>query len=364
MSRSMEMTLSGERALITALRRKTRKFDPRGVVRVGIGDDCAVLQPPAGHELVVTTDLFLEMVHFRRDWHTPEAAGHRCLARGLSDLAAMGADPLAAFLSVAIPAELASRPGRGRSWVDRFVDGLLALAKLARVPLAGGDTAQSPSFPCSVDRRNHGMAGATAFFSADILLLGSVPAGEALLRSGSGAGDTIYVTGTLGGAAAELALLGRNQPRRLRGLRHPEPGKPHPHLFPEPRLAAGRRLRRLATAAIDLSDGIATDLDHLCRASGLCAVLDTDRIPVHPLALKTNESLAFALTGGEDYELLFTAPAEVRIPRRIGLVPIRPIGHMRTPQRGEAPHIVMRSGEREQRLDVEGWQHFESTPKT
>jgi thiamine-monophosphate kinase len=359
----MKTAVPAEQALITELRRKAQKSAARGgVVRVGMGDDCAVLQPPAGQELVVTTDLFLETVHFRRDWHTPESAGHRCLARGLSDLAAMGADPMAAFLSVAIPSELASRTGRGGSWVDRFVDGLLALAKQARVPLAGGDTAQAPPFPCSVGRRTRGMAQATAFFSADILLLGSVPAGEALLRSGARAGDTIYVTGALGGAAAELAALARNQPQRLRALRRPEPGRSHPHLFPEPRLAAGGRLRTLASAAIDLSDGIATDLDHVCRASGLCAVLEADRIPTHPLALKTTERLALALTGGEDYELLFTAPPDARIPRHVGTVPLRAIGHMRVPRRGEAPHILLRTADHEQSLDSQGWQHFQSTP--
>src|SRR5580698_9169520 len=110
----------GERSLIAAIR--SRAGSARGNLRVGIGDDCAVLRPPAGSEIVVTTDLSLEQVHFRRDWHAPEVVGHRCLARGLSDLAAMGARPLAAFLSVAVPAELTTR-GNGKSWLDRFLDG-------------------------------------------------------------------------------------------------------------------------------------------------------------------------------------------------------------------------------------------------
>ncbi len=155
---------------------------------LGIGDDCAILRPPRGHELLVTTDFTLEGRHFRRDLHPPESVGHRTLARGLSDLAAMGARPLAAFLSLALPGEmLATRAGR--VWVERFFAGLRSLADRHAVPLAGGDTAESPS----------------DLVLADIVLIGSAPAGRALRRSGARAGDALYVTGELGGAAAELA---------------------------------------------------------------------------------------------------------------------------------------------------------------
>src|ERR1035441_4485248 len=159
---------------------------------LGIGDDCAILRPPQGHEVLVTTDLTLEGRHFRRDWHPPESVGHRALARGLSDLAAMGARPLAAFLSLALPGEMLATRG-GRAWVDRFFAGLRGLANLSAVPLAGGDTAQSPN----------------GLVLADIVLVGTAPAGRALRRSGGRPGDALYVTGELGGAAAELAAMER-----------------------------------------------------------------------------------------------------------------------------------------------------------
>jgi thiamine-monophosphate kinase len=354
----------GERALIAALKQRVVDALPhRNPIRIGIGDDCAVLRPPPGHEIVVTTDLFLETVHFRRDWHTPESAGHRCLARGLSDLAAMGAVPLAAFLSLALPPELTVRNrGARAAWVSRFLDGLLALAKQAKVPLAGGDTAQAPPFPFPRRLRKPLPGASTSFFAADIVLLGSVPTGEALLRSGARAGDLIYVTGRLGGAAAELQMLAENHPALLRGLRAPVPGDHHPHLFPEPRLAVARRLRSLASAAIDLSDGIATDLDHLCQASRLCAVLQTDSLPIHPLAQVHPSAQALALTGGEDYELLFTAPASTRIPRRLAGVLMYPIGHMRKPSKSEIPSVFLGTQKTEILVSTKGWQHFQSRP--
>ena len=208
-----------------------------GLLRVGIGDDAAVLAVRRGEELVVTTDFSLEDVHFRRGWHAPEAVGHKCLARGLSDIAAMGARPVAAFVSLAVPREFTR--GR-RSWVDRFYDGLLALAEEWSVPLAGGDLAQAPG-------------GARARVAADIVLVGAVERGRALLRLGAKAGDGIYVTGTLGGAAAELRAV-IESPARFRSL--VAASAEHPHFFPEPRIHVGRALvrRRLATAAIDISD--------------------------------------------------------------------------------------------------------------
>ena len=155
-----------------------------GHVGRGIGDDCAVLPIPRGHEALVTTDFSLEGVHFRRDWHPPDTVGHRCLARGLSDIAAMGGVPGAVFLSLALPAELP------QLWVDGFIGGLLKLAARFSVSLAGGDTAQSPD----------GVL-------ADIVVLGSVPSGRAVLRSGAHAGDFLYVTGILGAAVADLNRL-------------------------------------------------------------------------------------------------------------------------------------------------------------
>jgi len=343
----------GERSLIAAIR--GRAAPPRGALRVGIGDDCAVLRPQAGEEIVITTDFLLEQVHFRRDWHTPEVAGHRCLARGLSDLAAMGARPLAAFLSLAIPSELAIL-GQGKSWITRFFDGLLALADRYKVPLAGGDTAQSPEF--DQGGRRH-----PALILADIVLIGGVKRGQALLRSAARAGDVIYVTGELGGAAAELLALGRNQ-EHFAGLTTAE--KKHPHLYPEPRIEVGLKLAsaKKAHAAIDLSDGLTTDLLHVCEESGLAAELDATAIPIHPLALQAEydgwvpTAIALALHGGEDYEILFTAPKWSTIPRKIAGVSIRPIGPMQ-PKRPRQPRVILHQPDgNSTSLEPGGWEHF------
>jgi thiamine-monophosphate kinase len=348
--------LVGERALIATIRARAAKA--KGTVRVGIGDDCAVLRPAAGDEIVVTTDFSLEQVHFRRDWHVPEAVGHRCLARGLSDLAAMGARPMAAFLSLALPTELTvsekkSGEKKAGSWLDRFLDGFLALADRCKVPLAGGDTAQAPE----VNGRRAGLA------VADIVLLGAVKRGHALLRSGARAGDVIYTTGELGGAAAELLAVGRN-PAEFRALTRAQ--KNHPHLYPEPRLATAQKLAagKRIHAAIDLSDGLSTDLGHVCEESELSAELDAAAIPVHALALQAEHdgwvpsAMALALHGGEDYELLFTAPRWTPIPRTIAGVNIHPIGQMmkRKPRR---PRIVLRERDgHETALESGGWEHF------
>ncbi len=325
----------GERALVAAIR--DRASPPKGLVRVGIGDDSAVLRPPAGDEIVVTTDFSLEQVHFRRDWHTPEVVGHRCLARGLSDLAAMGARPLAAFLSLAIPGELAAT-GQGKSWMTRFLDGLLSLADRFNLPLAGGDTAQSPEF--DERGRKH-----SALVIADIVLVGSVKRGHALLRSGAHAGDVIYVTGELGGAAAELLAVGRN-PERFAGLTRAE--EKHPHLYPQPRIEVGLKLAsaRKAHAAIDLSDGLSTDLLHVCEESGLAAELDAAAIPVHPLALQAERPDGFRprshwrSTAAKTTS--FSSPLRrwSRIPRKIAGVNIHPIGQMQ-PKRPRQPRLVL-----------------------
>lgn len=345
-----------ERELIAGIRARAQRF--REGVRLGIGDDCAILKPKAGHELVVTTDLLLEGRHFRRDWHSPESVGHRCLARGLSDIAAMGASPLAAFLSIAVPPEM-TKPARTKrngisaisaTWIDRFMDGLLALAAEHKVTLAGGDTAQSPG----------GVL-------ADIVVLGEVPRGQALLRSSAKAGDVIYVTGALGGSAAELAALERSPAWRAKA-RHAKQadGMMHPQLFPQPRIAAGLALRRrgLATAAIDISDGLSTDLDHLCEESKLRAEVDAAKLPVHPLAVKAEQqewspsALALALHGGEDYELLFTARPEMRMPRQIGGVAVRAIGRM-LPANVRHPRMTLRhADEHTDTLAARGWEHF------
>ncbi|MHB1936897.1 MAG: thiamine-phosphate kinase [Acidobacteriaceae bacterium] len=378
-------SIAGERAFIWSLRKQlaycgvparsgsARGFEARpsrGVV-LGIGDDCAILRQPSGHEILVTTDFSLETVHFRRDWHTPESVGHRCLARGLSDLAAMGAHPLAAFLSLALPAELVrSRAGRP-SWRQRFFDGFLLLADQYDVRLAGGDTAQSPLIPTAQAPRPRPnfRPPATGWALADIVLVGSAPRHRALRRSTAKAGDRIYVTGQLGGAAAELAQLAAHPGRFRVAKSSAEPGlpNPHPHLFPQARLAVGAWLLKncRATAAIDISDGLSTDLDHLCEESKLAATVDAAAIPIHPLAQReaastADKALQFALHGGEDYELLFTASPNTRVPRRIAGVPIARIGEMRE-QNPRAPRVllaeVVDGRKRTRPLPAGGWEH-------
>jgi thiamine-monophosphate kinase len=326
-----------ERDILKEIRARTGRGGS-GVLRVGVGDDAAVLAVRRGEEMVVTTDFSLEDVHFRRGWHAPEAVGHKCLARGLSDIAAMGARPVAAFVSLAVPREF-TRGARGaRSWTDRFYDGLLALAEEWSVPLAGGDLAQAPG-------------GARARVAADIVLVGAVERGRALLRSGAKAGDAIYVTGTLGGAAAELRAVIKS-PARSRSL--VAASAEHPHFFPEPRIGVGRALirRRLATAAIDTSDGLSVDLQHLCEESGLRAEVDAATLP-----LGRGAAMEDALHGGDDYELLFTAGANARMPRRIAGVPVRRVGTMLRRQAGRQQMTLLKDGQRSE-LKPGGWQHF------
>ena len=323
-----------ERAILESIRARTAGG---GALHVGIGDDAAVLRVRPGEEIVVTTDFSLEDVHFRRNWHAAEAVGHKCLARGLSDIAAMGARPVAAFVSLAVPAEWTRKRAKTRSWVDRFYDGLLALAQRWDVLLAGGDLAQSPG-------------GAHARAAADIVVIGAVERGRALLRSGAKAGDAIYVTGTLGGAAAELRSLTKSS-GHFRGITSAT--REHPHFFPQPRVGVGRALvrRRLATAAIDISDGLSVDLRHLCEESGLRAEVDAALLP-----MGSGATLEDALHGGDDYELLFTADSVARIPRSIAGVPVHRIGRML--RRSHGPRMTLMMDDRRRELKPEGWQHF------
>lgn len=326
-------TETGELAMLRTIRSRAAKI-PNARVALGIGDDCALLRPRRGEELAVTTDLSIAGRHFRLDWHPAESVGHRTLARGLSDLAAMGAQPVAAFLSLALPARLTRSASSGAaSWLDRFLDGLLALAARHGVALAGGDLAEAP------------------LALADIVLTGVVPHGGALLRSGAQVGDRVCVTGTLGGAAAELAALAAH-PRRF--ARATAGSASHAHLFPMPRIAQGTALRRraLATAALDISDGLSTELAHLAAASGVRIEIDAARIPLGPGA-----TLDDALHGGEDYELLFTVPAGVALPRTVAGVALTEIGRVLAARRGQ-PAVLLVEGERRSTLTPRGWEHF------
>jgi thiamine-monophosphate kinase len=285
-----------------------------------------MLRIPTGHETLVTTDFSLEGIHFRREWDTPERIGHRCLTRGLSDIAAMGGEPVAVFLSLALPLKLP------QGWVDGFARGVLKLARRFHVTLAGGDTASSPD----------GVL-------ADIIVVGSVPKGQAILRSGARPGDRIYVTGLLGGAAQRIFELYSTSGKRRRAAHTPTP-------LPMPRIEIGRLLRErgLASAMIDISDGLSTDLSHICEASGLGADVWENAVPRAKLRSNQLADVRIALHGGDDYELLFTSPRKSRVPDRVGRVPITQVGEI-TPT-GKVT-LVDNNGARS-KFAAHGWEHF------
>jgi thiamine-monophosphate kinase len=311
-----------EKALITQIRRMVKSAN-RTVI-AGIGDDCAVLRVRPGHESLVTTDLTLEGIHFRRDWHPAESVGHRCL----SDIAAMGGEPVAAFLSLALPRNTS------QAWVERFAESLIRLAKKHGVTLAGGDTAESPNG-----------------ILADIIVVGTVPKGQAVLRSGARPGDRIYVSGELGGSAAAVLQMKAKPKRKLNPRDYPR------HFYPEARLELGRILRekRLVTAMIDTSDGLSTDLAHICQESGVGAELAADSIPRARVGKPAREvDLDLALHGGEDYELLFTVRPGKRVPAQIAGVPLTPIGVITRARR----ILVRNSKGVAYELQARGWEHF------
>jgi thiamine-monophosphate kinase len=320
-----------EKKLIQQIRRLARGGSS---VVTGIGDDCAVLRVPPGHELLVTTDFTIENVHFRREWHPPDLVGRRCLTRGLSDIAAMGGEPRAAFLSLAVAGDVPQK------WVDRFLKGLLELAKEHKVPLAGGDTAQSEGG-----------------IQADIVVVGSAPKGKAVLRSGAKPGQQIYVTGELGGAAADLAYLAKSKPvgADSEHFSRPFTGTSHRLSAPHARVAVGLSLRRrgLASAMIDLSDGLSTDLEHICQESHVGAEIEAEAIPRAPVGpAKRRVALELALHGGDDYELLFTSAAAV--PAQIAGVRVTRIGRT---VRSAGMRLIGADGKR-QPLEARGWEHF------
>ena len=300
--------------------------------RVGIGDDCAVLRLASGKsrstETLVTTDYTLEGIHFRRDWHPAESVGHRALARGLSDIAAMGGDPVAAFLSLALPRDLP------QAWVGRFARSMISLAERYGVSLAGGDTAESPNG-----------------ILADIIVVGTAPQGKAILRSGARVGDRIYVSGELGGSAAAIVQMTARPKKKL------SPRDYRRHFYPEPRVELGRILREKgwATAMIDLSDGLSTDLAHICEESGVGAEIEEESIPRARVGKPAREvDFGIALHGGEDYELLFTAPAGKRIPAQIAGVGLSCIGRI---TRGQTILLLNPHGVGYE-LVPRGWEHF------
>jgi thiamine-monophosphate kinase len=296
----------------------------------GIGDDCAVLRLGPGQDSLVTTDFSLERIHFRRDWHPPESVGHRCLARGLSDIAAMGGEAVAAFLSLALPRDLP------QAWVGRFLRGLVGLAEKWGVTLAGGDTGESPG----------GVL-------ADIMVVGTVAKGKAVMRSGARPGDRIFVSGELGGSAAAILRMQVQPKKKLNPRVYPR------HFYPEPRLELGRILREtgLASSMIDTSDGLSTDLAHICEESGVGAELDAELIPRGRVGKPAREvDLEVALHGGEDYELLFTVPPGKRIAAHLGGIAVTQIGRIKR-SRG----ILIRNPKGiAKKLHPRGWEHFKT----
>lgn len=263
---------------------KLKRLAPRTKdLTLGIGDDCAIYRPRAGEELLFTTDQMIEGIHFTRA-QKASAIGERALARSLSDIAAMGGEPR--FCIVAMAAS-------DVQWIEEFYRGLLRLAKRTGTALAGGDLARDEKFHC------------------DVMVCGSVPRGKALRRDGARVGDSIFVSGP----------LGKPWDRRI-----------------EPRLALGRSLRGVATACIDLSDGLSLDLHRLCMASDLSA--EIDRVPV-----MRGSTIERALHGGEDYELLFTAKKAPPGCSRIGRM-----------TRGTPGKITFQG----EPLEPRGYDHFQS----
>jgi thiamine-monophosphate kinase len=338
---------AGERALIERIR--ARIPPPPSWVIVGIGDDAAVVEPERSRLEVITTDALVEGVHFDRAFCGPADIGHKALAVNLSDLAAMGAAPRVALLSLMLPAALSVAD------VDALLDGMLALAERARISLVGGNITRSPG-PLIVD----------------VTVTGSVHPRRLLTRRGARAGDEIYVTGSIGGAAAGLHALQRAQGPTA--LMEPPGEGIRRYLRPEPRLRFGLLLgrNRAARACIDLSDGLADGVRQIAQESGVGAVIDAPSLPIHPDSRRPaaggpqpthafeagfDATVLDAIAGGEDYELLFTSPPKLRgrlngVRRLVNDLPVTRIGHV-TADRA----IVLEINGRKEELPG-GFQHF------
>jgi thiamine-monophosphate kinase len=268
------------------LGKSSRSNDLRSGVRLGIGDDAALFVARSGFETILTCDWFLEGTHFLRDRHPADSVGWKSLARAASDVAAMGGTPRCFLLSLALPSELTGR------WLSDFLGGLRRASRKLRCPIAGGDTTRQ-------DR-----------VLINVTVVGEVRTGQALVRSGAKPGDIIYVSGRLGEADAGLSRL-----RTARGKVRSSDSQLRKHLYPEPRIALGRWLaeNRLATAAMDLSDGLSTDLPRLCAASKVGATIDESKLITAAIGQSSisnlNKRLSLTLNGGDDYELLFTVAA-------------------------------------------------------
>lgn len=310
-----------------------RVTSSRRDVEKGIGDDCALLSVPEKQSLAISTDTLVAGVHFLADIH-PADLGYKALAVNLSDLAAMGADP--AWLTLAL-----TLPTVDESWLESFSDSLFELLDYYDMQLIGGDTTRGP-------------------LSMTLGIHGLVPQGRALRRSGARIGDWIYVTGTLGDSAAGLALLlGQEQ------LNNPAAHEAliKRHLRPIPRILQGQALRDLATSAIDISDGLISDLGHVLKASDCGARINLDALPLsEPLKqnFSSEQCLHWALSGGEDYELCFTVPEINRGALDVALgylgVPFTCIGQMGPQSEG----LVLLQDDRVVEFNHKGFDHFGS----
>lgn len=302
-------------------------------LRLGIGDDTALWQPRAGYETILTCDWFLEGSHFLAGRHPPESVGWKCLARAVSDIAAMGGEPRCFLLSLALP------PAKTGDWLRKFMKGLGRASRMLCCPIAGGDTTRRTDVLISVT------------------VVGECRRGRAILRSGAQPGDAIFVTGCLGEAQRGLQLLQKSRkPPDLHDSRLRK------HLYPEPQLAVGAWLarRQFATAMMDLSDGLSSDLPRLCRASGTGARVEEAkllRVATRERTFKIEfDATQLALHGGDDYELLFTVANRniPRIPARIGNMPVTRIGEITS---GKRILLVRKNGSVEELKNC-GWDPF------
>jgi thiamine-monophosphate kinase len=332
----MRHRLQTEDSVLSQIARAAKTPTPRlskRSIAVGIGDDAALFRPKPGRELILTCDWFLEGTHFLRAKHPPESVGWKCLARAVSDVAAMGGTPRCFLLSLALPQT------HTRGWLDRFLGGLRRASRKFECMLAGGDTTMRQDILMNVT------------------VLGDVRAGRAVLRSGARPGDIIFVSGRLGEAESGLRAL-----KRRGGHSNSNSALTRKHLYPEPRLELGQWLaeKRIATAMMDLSDGLSSDLPRLCRASGVGARVHLGRIPLPNLSVanirQEIDPLQLALHGGDDYELLFTIPRRSmsRIPKSFQGVRLTPIGEITRDHKVQS----QREDGLEQPLVAGGWDPF------
>jgi thiamine-monophosphate kinase len=311
----------------------------------GIGDDCAVFRATPGNETVITTDLLVEDIDFRRTTAPALLLGHKALAVSLSDIAAMGARPRWSLISIGVPEDVWQT-----DFVDQFYKGLESLAQRYDVQLIGGDTSRTPEK-----------------IVIDSIVLGESPADRTIKRAGAQPGDQIFVTGSLGGAAAGLRLIERGAHLAEQNFADEDSQKIDHVLLrqlrPEPRVGWGIVLgdERLATSMIDISDGLSSDLNHLCTASDVGAAIDSSLLPIDARVVelcgrRALDPLQLALHGGEDFELLFTVQPEniARLPRRVDGVEITRIGEITKEEDG----VKISEGSRVWELNPGGWKHF------